>query len=210
MAALLDRAFFLIAVLACVALTVAPPRALAAGDQDLQVKVQMIGDEIRAQVSMFVRAPRELVWEVMTDYERAPEFTRDLLVSRILSRSGDRLRLLQKSQLRYGPFTVPLETVKDIKLVAPVRTESRMVSGSMKKYEATTELVPESGGTRVLVRSLAVSDSVFAAMAGESVVKRETEDGFRQLRAEIMRRERAAAAQSSLRVSERPAPLPGE
>jgi uncharacterized protein YndB with AHSA1/START domain len=204
----LCRAFALIAFLVCGGFAPAP--AVAAGDQDLQVKVQMAGEEIRAQVSMFVPAPRELVWEVITDYERAPEFTRDLVVSRILSRSGDRLRLLQKSQLRYGPFTVPLETVKDIKLVAPVRTESRMVSGSMKKYEATTELVPESGGTRILVRSLAVSDSVFAAMAGESVVKRETEDGFRQLKAEILRRERIAQAQSSVRVSERPAPLPGE
>jgi hypothetical protein len=204
----LSRALALIALLVCAGFAPAP--ALAAADPDLQVKVQMVGEEIRAQVSMFVRAPRELVWEVITDYERAPEFTRDLLVSRIISRSGDTLRLLQKSKLRYGPFTVPMETVKDIRLVAPLRTESRMVKGSMKKYEATTELVPESGGTRIVVRSLAVSDSVLAAMAGESVVKRETEEGFRQLRAEIMRRERVVGAQYGVRVSERSTPLAGE
>jgi hypothetical protein len=178
--------------------------ARAAGEPELDVRVQMVGEEIRAQVSMFVRAPRELVWDVITDYERAPEFTRDLQVSRIVSRSGDTLRLLQKSQLRYGPFTMPFETVKDIRLVAPARTEARLVSGSMKSYEAKTELVPESGGTRILVRSVAVSDSALAALAGESVVKRQTEDGFRQLAAEIMRRERVAAA--GVRVTDRTVP----
>lgn len=210
MPTLLARTLASIAVLVCAAALSAAPAPAAAAEPDLQVKVQMTGDEIRAQVSMFVRAPRERVWEVITDYERAPEFTRDLLMSRIISRSGDTVRLLQKSQLRYGPFTVPLETVKEIRMVAPLRTESRMVSGSMKKYEATTELVPESGGTRILVRSLAVSDSVLTAMAGESYVKRETEDGFRQLRTEIMRRERVAAAQSSVRVSGRSDAAAGE
>lgn len=180
------------------------PLSLAAGEPELDVKVQMVGEEIRAQVSMFVRAPRERVWDVITDYERAPEFTRDLQVSRIVSRSGNTLRLMQKSQLHYGPFTVPFETVKDIRLVAPLRTEARLVSGSVKRYEATTELVTERGGTRILVRSVAVSDSVLAALAGESVVRRQTEEGFRQLAAEIMRRERVAAA--GVRVSERSEP----
>jgi len=79
--------------------------------------------------------------------------------------------------------------------VAPLRTESRLVSGSMKTYEATTELVPEAGGTRILVRSHAVPGSALAAFAGESIVKRETEDHFKQLRAEIMRREHVATRQ---------------
>lgn len=187
----LTRTRTLIVLVVCACCVAAP--AIAAGDRDLEVKVQMVGEEIRAQVSLFVRAPLQLVWDVITDYERAPEFTRDLQVSRIISRSGDTLRLLQKSQLRYGPFTIPLETVKDIRLVPPRRTEARLVSGSMKKYEATTDLVRDTGGTRILVRWTAVSDSALVAFAGESVVKRETEDGFRQLRDEILRREHIAA-----------------
>lgn len=189
---------------------IAGSQALAAGEPDLDVKVRMVGDEIRAQVSMFVRAPRQLVWDVITDYERAPEFTPDLQVSKIVSRSGDTLRLMQKSQLRWGPFSVPFETVKDIRLVAPQRTEARLVSGSMKRYEATTELVSENGGTRILVRSLAVSDSALAAFAGESVVKRQTEDGFRQLGAEIMRRERVAVGPNGVRFGGRSSPLRAE
>lgn len=185
------RAFIAGVVLA---LCAAAP-ATAAGGSDLDVRVQRVGEEIRAQVTMFVRAPLQRVWDVITDFERAPEFTRDLQVSKIVSRSGDTLRLQQKSQVRFGPFTIPLETVRDIRLVAPLRTESRLVSGSMKTYEATTELVPEAGGTRILVRSHAVPGSALAAFAGESIVKRETEDHFKQLRAEILRREHVATTQ---------------
>ena len=193
MPALLIRALALATALVCA--LCAPAPALAAADPGLDIKVQMVGEEIRAEVSMFVRAPRQLVWEVITDYERAPEFTRNMQVSRILSRSGDTLRLLQKSQVRFGPFTAPVETVRDIRLVAPLRTESRLVSGSMKTYEATTELVSEAGGTRIRVRSNAVPGSALAAFAGESIVRRETEERFRELRAEIMRREHVAASQ---------------
>ena len=193
MSASLIRALFLVAAVICTFW--APSPSTAAGEPGLDIRVQMVGEEIRAEVSMFVRAPRQLVWEVITDYERAPEFTRNMQVSRILSRSGDTLRLLQKSQVRFGPFTVPLETVRDIRLVAPLRTESRLVSGSMKTYEATTELVQEAGGTRILVRSNAVPGSGLAAFAGESIVRRETEERFRELRAEIMRREHVATSQ---------------
>jgi hypothetical protein len=69
------------------------------------------------------------------------------------------------------------------------------VSGSIKKYEAMTELVSEAGGTRILYRSVAVPGSVLAGFVGESSVKRETEERFRQLRSEILRREQVALTQ---------------
>ena len=167
--------------------------AFAAPDPDLDVQVQIVGDEIRADISLFVRAPQQRVWEVLTDYERAPQFQRDLQVSRIVGRNGDSLRLFQKAQVRYGPFTVPIETVKDIRLQAPTRTDSRLVSGTLKKQDSTTELSAENGGTRIRVRSVAVPGSSVVLMAGENLMKRETEERFRELRTEILRREHVAA-----------------
>src|SRR5436190_16320728 len=80
------------------------PAPAHAAASDLDVKVQIVGDEIRAQASLFVRASQQRVWDVVTDFERAPQYTRDLQVSRVLSRSGDVLRLFQKTLVRYGPF----------------------------------------------------------------------------------------------------------
>jgi hypothetical protein len=182
----------LVAVVACGLISTAP--AFAA-DRDLDVRVDVVGEEIRSYVSLFVRAPLQRVWDVITDFERAPTYTRDLRVSKVLSRSGDTLRLLQKAQVRFGPFTFPIEMLRDIRLVAPLRTEAHLVSGTMKKYDSTTELVAEAGGTRVIVRSRAIPGSALAMLAGESFVKRETEEKFRELQAEILRREHVAARQ---------------
>jgi hypothetical protein len=188
------RAF--IAAIACtIACTALPARAQA--DRDLDVQVQIVGDEVQSSATLFVRASQQRVWDVITDYERAPEFTRDLQVSKVISRSGNTLRVLQKNQIRFGPFSLPVETVRDVKLVAPVKVDARLVSGSMKKYDSITELVPESGGTRIVFRSQAVLNGMLAGFATESFVKRETEDRFRQLRSEIMRREHVASARPS-------------
>jgi len=182
----------LLAVVACGLMSTAPGFA---ADRDIDVRVDVVGEEIRSHVSLFVRAPLQRVWDVITDFERAPAYTRDLHVSKVLSRSGDTLRLLQKAQVRFGPFTFPIEMLRDIRLVAPLRTEAQLVSGTMKKYDSTTELVAEAGGTRVIVRSQAIPGSVLAMLAGESFVKRETEEKFRELRAEILRRAHIAARQ---------------
>ena len=165
-----------------------------AGPNDVDVKVQIVEQEVRTNVSFFVSASQQRVWDVITDYERAPEFTRDLQVSKVISRSGNTLRVLQKNQIRLGPFSVPVETVRDVKLLAPVKVDARLVSGSMKKYDSVTELVPEANGTRLVFRSQAVLNPFLAGFATESFVKRETEDRMRQLRAEIMRREHVASA----------------
>jgi hypothetical protein len=64
----------------------------------------------------------------------------------------------------------------------------------VKKYTAITELVPEANGTRIVYRSFAVPGSALALFASDSYVRRETEEHFRELRTEILRREHVAAA----------------
>lgn len=170
-----------------------PALPAAAAQPAIDVKVQIVGDDIRTVASFFVRAPRQHVWDVMTDYDRASDYMRDMHTSKVVSRTGDTLRVVQKAQFRVGPFTVPVETVRDVRLVEPVRTESQLVSGSMKKYDATTELVRESDGTRIVYRAHAIAGSALSAFVGEGTIKRETEEHFKQLRDEILRRQDVAA-----------------
>jgi hypothetical protein len=160
---------------------------------DLEVRVQKTDEDIRSYASLFVQASPQYAWEVLTDYTRAVGFTPNLEASRVIARSGDTLRFYQKRRVQWGPFSVPVEMVRDIKLIAPRRTEARLVSGSLEKYESTTEVAPEGDGTRITYRSYAVPGSSLAALAGESLVKRETEETFRQLRAEILKRQQIAS-----------------
>ena len=169
--------------------------AFAASDMD--VKVQIVDREVRTNASFFVAAPQQRVWDVVTDYEHAPEYMRDVQSAKVISRSGDTLRLEQKDQVKLGPFSIPIETVRDVKHVEPSRTESHIVSGAFRKYDAEMKLVPEAGGTRVIYKSQTIPDSALAGFAGESTIRKHTEERFRELRAEIMRRERAANSNAS-------------
>ena len=171
--------------------------AFAASSSDMDVKVRIVEEEVRTAVTFFVPVAQQRVWDVITDYERAPQYMRDVQSAKIVSRSGDTLRLAQRDQVKFGPFSIPIETVRDVKHVEPVRTESHLVSGSFKKYDAKLELVPEGAGTRIVYRSQTVPDSALAGFAGESAIRKHTEERFRQLRAEILRRDRVAATNAS-------------
>jgi carbon monoxide dehydrogenase subunit G len=167
------------------------PNAFAA-PTDMDVKVQIVDQEVRTTVSFFVPASQQRVWDVVTDYERAPEYMRDVQSARVIARSGDTLRVAQRDQVKLGPFSIPIDTVRDVKHVEPTRTESHIVSGSFRKYDAEMRLVPEAGGTRVFYRAQTIPDSALASFAGESTIRKHTEERFRQLRAEILRREHVA------------------
>lgn len=188
----IQRVKILACAIACAGTYAVAVPALA-GPSDIDVNVQSVDGEFRTTVSMFVRAAQQRVWEVITDFERAPEFMRDLHVSKILSRSGDTLRVLQKDRVRFGPFSLAMDSVRDLRLTEPVSIESRLVSGSMKKYEAKTELKPAPGGTQIIYRSVAIAGSALAAFASDSLVASQTEERFRQIRDEILRRETVAA-----------------
>ncbi|HEX2826847.1 MAG TPA: SRPBCC family protein [Burkholderiales bacterium] len=163
-----------------------------AAPNDVDVKVQIVDQEVRTTVSFFVPASQQRVWDVITDYERTPEYMREVQSARVIARSGDTLRVAQRDQVKFGPFSIPIDTVRDVKHIEPTRTESHIVSGSFRKYDAEMRLVPESGGTRVVYRAQTVPDSALAAFAGESTIRKHTEERFRQLRAEILRREHVA------------------
>lgn len=174
---------------ALIATTISGASALAEPVPD--VAVQIVGNEVRTGVSLFVPAPRERVWDVLTDFERMAEFLPDVTASRVLSRNGETVRVFQKERLRVGPFSFGLESVKEVRLFPRQKTESKLVSGSLKEYDAVTELVPAPGGTRITHRSRAVPEST-ATIPGESIIARGVERRFLQLRDEILRREQIA------------------
>jgi hypothetical protein len=88
----------------------------------------------------------------------------------------------------WGPFSVPIETVTEIHLTPYERMQSRLVSGNMHKSEATTRLIADASGTRVVYHLEAVPDVWLPPLIGRAMVAFETRARFRQVAAEILRR----------------------
>lgn len=162
--------------------------------QDIDVKVEFVGDEVHVDASLLILATLEEVWSVITDYDHATEFISDLQSSYVVSRSGDTLQIMQKGQMRIGPFSLPVETLREVQLTPFTEVRSRLISGNMKRLVTTTRLVAEEGGTRIVNHAESIPDFWIPPLIGKLFIRREARDKFLQLGNEIMRRKQAAEA----------------
>lgn len=168
----------------------------AHADQDnaIEVDVRIQGGEVIVDVNFHVRVTPQEAWTVMTDYDHATEFISKLEKSVILSSTGELLVVSQKGTMGWGPFSVPIETVTEIRLTPYEKMQARMVSGNMKKNESTTRLIADASGTRVVYHLESIPDVWLPPIIGRAVVEFETRARFGQLVDEILRRKVLAEA----------------
>jgi carbon monoxide dehydrogenase subunit G len=160
----------------------------------IDVAVRIRGDEVFVDVSFHVRATPQEAWAVMTDYDHATDFISKLEKSLILSRTDEMLVVSQKGTMGWGPFSVPIETVTEVRLTPYEKMQGRMVSGNMKKNESTTRLIADASGTRVAYHLQSIPDVWMPPLIGRALVEFETRARFRQLVEEILRRKALSEA----------------
>lgn len=183
--------------LAAVALTlygVFTTQARADADSAIEVAVRMQDPEVIVDVNFHVPVTPQEAWAVMTDYDHATEFISRLEKSVILARSDGMLLVSQKGRMGYGPFSVLLETVTEIRLTPFEKMQSHLVRGNMKKNAATTRLIADAGGTRVVYHLESIPDVWIPPLIGRALVELETRGRFRQLVDEILRRKALSEA----------------
>ena len=163
-------------------------RADAPQDQSIDVRVRIDGDVVVVDVDCFVRATREESWAVMTDFDNATKFITKLHESAVVSRTLDVLIVSQKGTMGFGPFSVPLDLVAEIRLTPVEKIQAHMIGGNMKKYEAVTTLFRDPEGTRVAYHVESIPDVWIPPLIGRAMVEYETRARFRQLLDEILRR----------------------
>lgn len=155
---------------------------------DIGVRVRINGATVTVDVDFVVRATPEEAWAVMTDFDNATRFIEKLHESRIVSRAPEVLVVSQKGTMGFGPLSVPIESVSEIRLKPYERIEARMLSGSMKKYDSDTTLRREPEGTGVAYRVESIPDVWIPPVIGPAMIEFETRSRFRQLINEILRR----------------------
>lgn len=171
-----------------------PAHAKADADQAIDVDVRMQGEEVFVDVNFHVRVTPQEAWAVMTDYDHATAFISKLEKSVILSRTDEMLLVSQKGTMGFGPFSLDLETVTEIRLTPFEKMQSRMISGNMKKSEATTRLIADASGTRVVFHLESIPDFWMPPIIGRALVEFEARARFRQLIEEMLRRKALSEA----------------
>ena len=162
--------------------------AAADPGEAINLAVRIQDEAVFVDVNFHVRATPQEVWAVVTDYDHATQFISKLEKSVVLSRTDDMLLVSQKGTMGYGPFSVTIETLTEVRMTPYEKLHGRMVSGNMKKNESTTRLVADASGTRVDYHLESIPQVWLPPIIGGKLVEFETRARFRQLRDEILRR----------------------
>lgn len=175
--------------IALLALAFAAQAQSAAGaERDIAVNVRKSAGVVIVDVRMAVNATQQEAWEVLTDYDRMAQFFPNLSSSKVIARSGDKLRLEQKGKVSYGPFSFPFESVREIELKPTTEIRSHAISGSLKKGDASTRLIAQGNTALILYHSESVPAVWVPPAIGPHVIASQTRTQFESLRAEIMKR----------------------
>jgi carbon monoxide dehydrogenase subunit G len=169
-------------------------QANADSNEAIAVGVRIDDEQVFVDVDFHVRATPQEVWAVMTDYDHATAFISKLEKSVILSRTADTLLVSQRGTMGYGPFSLAIETVTEVRLTPYGEMRGRMVSGSLKKNESTTRLIEEANGTRIEYHLESIPGVWIPPVIGGAMVEFETRARFHQLRDEILRRKSLSEA----------------
>lgn len=167
----------------------------ATDDSDIAVAVEKDGSTIYVKADCPVKAPRAIVWDVITDYDHMPSFLPNVKQSVIRMRMGNRLQVYQKGEASRGILTVHYENLRDIELLPQNEVKSRIISGDNMPAEFTTR-IEDRGGTLHIVHTGTYTPSMWVPPGiGTSLIEAETRRQYADIRNEIMRRAARASAQ---------------
>ena len=174
-----------------------PPAEAASATpaDDILVEARKNGPEIVVRVDCPVRAPRSVVWEVLTDYDHMASFVTNLTVSELRARNGDTLQVFQRGSATRGPFSFSFENLREIRLVPQQEIRSRLIAGTLEASEFVTRLVEDGDAIHILNSGRFIPEVWVPPVIGPAVIEAETRKQFDEIRAEIRRRVASSSAQ---------------
>jgi len=175
----------------CSALFMAAVLAEPQPDENIEVKVQVVGETVIVDLSLVVAATRQQAWAVLTDFDHMAGFISNVKESKVLSTSADTMKVFQRGSAKYGPISFPFESTREIQLAPFDKIQSHMISGNMRKMEGTTQLVDEGAQTRIIYHTESIPGVWIPPIIGKSFIEHETREQFREIRDEIIRRKQA-------------------
>lgn len=163
-------------------------------NENIEVKVQITGQNVSVDLSLVVPATRRQVWAVLTDFEHMSSFVSNLKESKVIGTSGPALKIFQRGSASYGLIDFSFESTREILLTPYDKIESHMISGSVSKMDGTTQLVEEDGGTRIIYHTDTIPGRWLPPIAGRHFIEHETREQFQEIRDEILKRESSSLA----------------
>jgi len=177
-----------IAPLGLAVLLAAAPQACA--QADFSVEAVRRGDAVEVRAHALLDAPVQLVWQVISDYERLPQFVPNLRRSVVIARNGNQLLVEQSGEARFAFFSVPIEVRLEVIEQPPDWIASRAVAGNLRRMSGRYELYPDPARGSVQLRYFGAIEPGFELppIVGVAALRSSVEQQFEAMVQEILRR----------------------
>lgn len=162
--------------------------AQAQPDDDIQIKIEKIGQVSVVDVSISVPATPRQTWAVLTDWDNLTSFMTNIKASRIVARSGNTVRVKQTLRAKFWPFSFDVELEREIELFPYERMQFRLLGGDFDKMEGTVQLVVDPAGTRIVSHAESIPQFWIPPLIGPIMMEHEARNQFREIVEEIARR----------------------
>lgn len=173
------------------------PVFAAQNDDGIDIVLNVDGDEVHLDITALIEAKPREVWAVFTDFERMANFVGNLKSSQVIARnSPNTLIVEQHGRAGAGPISFALDSVREIQMKPFEWIRSRLLSGSMKRFDGMTRISEEGGKTRVSYHSDAISSTWIPPVIGRKLIEDEAREQFAQMMQEVMRRKQQTASNS--------------
>ena len=155
---------------------------------EIAVAVEKRGDAFIVDTSFDLPVPLRTVWDVLTDFDNMASILHNLTSSRITGRNGNTLQVQQEGVARFGFFTYPFVSEREIRLEPMKKIHARQITGNARRYVSELELSPGENIIRVRYHAEMALESGIARTFGGPFIQHEIAEQFSSMAAEMERR----------------------
>jgi ribosome-associated toxin RatA of RatAB toxin-antitoxin module len=184
----------LFAVGVCAAL-VAPAAPLAHAATEFTVAAVAHDEGVAVTARAVLRAPVELVWQTLTDYDHLAKFVPGLSSSRVVSRQGADSIIEQKGGARFWLFSYPIRVTLHSNEKPYQGIDVHLVQGNLRRLDGGYRIEPlPDGNTELIWSGLIEPDRPLPDFVKIALLRNNISDQFAGMVREIERRAAAPAA----------------
>jgi ribosome-associated toxin RatA of RatAB toxin-antitoxin module len=113
----------------------------AGANEVIAVQAHREGEAVRVTTEAVVRAPFDVIWGAITDYDRLAEFVPGIVSSRVIERrSNGSLIVAQSGKARLWLFTYLIDVVVQVTEQRPDTLRIKVLRGNLKQLEGAYQL----------------------------------------------------------------------
>jgi ribosome-associated toxin RatA of RatAB toxin-antitoxin module len=170
---------------------------------DLTVQAKRSGSAVAVEARATLRAPADLIWKTLTDYDHLSEFIPGMRESKMVDRRGGAAIVEQHGEAKFLVFSYGIDVVVESAEYPPDRIEIHVVSGNLRRLDGAYRLsAGDEEGTWLLRWSGLIEPTLpVPSFLAVDLMRRNVEAQFSGMVAEIERRQSRMAARPELLVS---------